>query len=98
MIVSDIMTVLESIAPLRFAAEWDNVGLLAGARTWNAESALLTIDLTEPVLREAIASKTGMIISYHPPIFEPFKSLTDATLKQRIVLEAIARSFLTASS
>ncbi len=86
--LNDLTEALHTIAPLEFAAEWDNVGLLIGSPEWPANKILLTIDLTEDVLAEAIQNGIEAIVSYHPPIFEPMKSLTDATLKQRIVLTA----------
>ncbi len=86
--VNDVITVLETIAPLEYAADWDNVGLLVGSTSWKADSILLTIDLTEAVLREAIHGDAQMIVSYHPPIFDPLPRVTDAEPKQRIVLEA----------
>ncbi len=86
--VHEAIKALESIAPLEFAADWDNVGLLIGSSDWNANNIFLTIDLTESVLREAVDRSTQMIVAYHPPIFEPLFSLTDAQPKQRIVLVA----------
>lgn len=86
--VGDVTKVLESIAPLRYAADWDNVGLLIGSRQWSAQAILLTIDLTEDVLAEAKAISANMIVAYHPPIFHPLKTLTDSEVRQAIVLEA----------
>ncbi len=89
MIISEVVSALEKIASPSLAAEWDNVGLLAGSRSWRADKVLLTIDLTETVLREAIDSGVRMIVSYHPPIFEPIKSITDATAQGRMMLQAL---------
>ena len=89
--VADLVTALQAIAPLEFAEPWDNVGLLIGSEKWAADDVLLTIDLTEDVLQEAIAGQTQMIVAYHPPIFPQtgaISALTDATTKSRIVLEA----------
>jgi len=86
--VLEAINSLESIAPLQFASDWDNVGLLIGSSKWDANTILLTIDLTESVLREAIHCSVQMIVAYHPPIFEPLSNLTDVETKQRIVLEA----------
>ena len=69
--VSHVMETLETLAPLRYAEDWDNVGLLIGSPDWRADRVLLTIDLTEAVLEEAIDAKAQMIVAYHPPIFEP---------------------------
>ncbi|MBT8484223.1 MAG: Nif3-like dinuclear metal center hexameric protein [Phycisphaerales bacterium] len=88
--VTDVLAALESIAPLRYAAEWDNVGLLIGSPKWPATHLLLTIDLTERVLEEAIEHEVDMIVAYHPPIFRPIAAVTDASPTQRIALEAAA--------
>ncbi len=86
--VNEVIEVLETIAPLEYAADWDNVGLLVGSASWDAQTILLTIDLTKAVLREAIHAEAQMIVSYHPPIFDPLERVTDVEPKQRIVLEA----------
>lgn len=89
--VARIIDELEIVAPLEHAADWDNVGLMVGARDWKAVSVLLTIDLTDAVLREAVDTGARMIVAYHPPIFQPLTRITDADPKQRIVLEAARR-------
>ena len=95
--VRRVIEVLESLAPAEYAAEWDNVGLLVGSPRWTGSPVMLTVDLTEPVLAEAVAAGTRLVVSYHPPIFEPLHRLTDAAAKQRVVLEA-ARSRLAVHS
>ena len=45
---------------------------------------LLTNDLTEPVLSEAVEEKVDMVVSYHPPLFRPFKRLTKGNWKERV--------------
>ena len=84
-----LITAFETFAPTYLANDWDNVGLLVGSKDWPADNILLTIDLTEAVLNEAIAMRCNVIISYHPPIFNPIKSVTDSTSNERIVLNAI---------
>jgi dinuclear metal center YbgI/SA1388 family protein len=64
---------MESIAPTRFAAPWDNVGLLVGDTEGAVSRVLLTIDCTRAVLREARAGGCEAIVSYHPPLFEAQK-------------------------
>jgi dinuclear metal center YbgI/SA1388 family protein len=86
--VSDLTNALHSLAPLQYASDWDNVGLLIGADDWPAASVLLTVDLTEPVLQEAISGGTQAVVAYHPPIFRPLAALTDRETSQRIALTA----------
>ena len=86
--LASIVQALENIAPTRHAEDWDNVGLLLEPQTADLiHRVFITNDLTEPVLEEALSlGKVGMIISYHPPIFQSFKRLTQASAKERILL------------
>ena len=81
---------LNKLAPITLAGSWDNVGLLVEpSPPHNVGAILLTNDLTEPVMREAIEKKVDMILSYHPPIFSAFKRLTQKTWKERIIIQCI---------
>lgn len=86
---------MESVAPPSFAEPWDKVGLHVGRPLAELRPRiLLTIDLTERVMREAEGlgeGGAGAIIAYHPPIWEPMTRLTDATPRQRVLLRAIER-------
>ncbi len=73
MIVADLVRTMEDIAPTRFAADWDNVGLLVGDPLASLTRVLLAIDCTPDVLAEAHAERCEAIVSYHPPIFAPQK-------------------------
>ncbi len=83
---------MEKIAPPAYAESWDRVGLHVGRRDAPLRSGiLLTIDLTEKVMFEAEEAGVGLIVAYHPPIWEPLARVTDASAKQRVILRAIER-------
>jgi len=85
-----ILNELDSIAPLRFAQPWDNVGLLVGDRDADVKSAVLCIDYTDAVASEAQAAGVDLVIAYHPPLFKPISRLTgDGTT--RLLLDAARR-------
>ncbi|XP_066152023.1 NIF3-like protein 1 [Euwallacea fornicatus] len=88
--LQEIIKKLQQIAPLNLAESWDNVGLLVEP-TPEAQinSVLLTIDLTEDVVLEAITVGAQLIISYHPNIFRPLKSVTQSSWKERIIVQCI---------
>jgi len=46
---------------------------------------LLTIDLTEAVVEEAVKLKCSAIVAYHPPIFKPVRRITTATGRERVL-------------
>lgn len=88
-----IIQTLEKIAPLDYAAEWDNVGLLINPlRPLNVKKILLTIDLTEAVADEAIASKTDLIVTYHPILFSPANRLDADNAYDRTVMKLIQKN------
>lgn len=94
--VADLASALDRIAPAYLAEDWDNVGLLVGrGERALGGPVLLTIDLTDAVLDEAIAAKCGAIVAYHPPIFQPLKrviasqGVAGGSASQRVVLGAI---------
>ncbi|MCC7389069.1 MAG: Nif3-like dinuclear metal center hexameric protein [Phycisphaerales bacterium] len=89
MLVQDLVSAMERIAPPRYAESWDRVGLQVGSlRAGLTGPVLLTIDLTEPVIEEAASMGASAVVSYHPPIFRPLDSVTSATPKERIILTA----------
>ena len=73
MLLHDVLSALETITPLRYAEAWDNVGLLTGDPAAPVERVLLTIDLTHAVLAEAAALRAGLVVAYHPALFEAIK-------------------------
>ncbi|KAJ3160604.1 NGG1 interacting factor [Geranomyces michiganensis] len=94
MLLKNVTKCMEKIAPLKLAeASWDNVGLLIEAPfpRPGTNSVFLTIDLTAPVLDEALKNpKVGVIVSYHPPLFQKFRRLTLSDDKQSIALRCAA--------
>lgn len=87
---------LNNLIPLRLAEPWDNVGVLVRPRKVETVSKmLLTNDLTEAVLDEAIAKKVQFIFTYHPNIFVPLKSVNCLnSWKERVVIGCIENSIV----
>ena len=87
--VSEILSYITEIAPLHWQENYDNSGLLVGDANALVDKALLTLDVTEKVIDEAIANSFHLIISHHPLIFKGLKNiLTDNTIG-RIITKAI---------
>lgn len=73
--VSEIAKAVESKAPRGLALDWDNTGLLVGDGGANVDKVLLTIDVTRAVVEEAKAKDAGLILSYHPVIWDGLKDV-----------------------
>ncbi len=87
--VSEILSYITEVAPLHWQESYDNSGLLVGDANALVDKALLTLDVTEKVIDEAIENSFHLIISHHPLIFKGLKNiLTDNTIG-RIITKAI---------
>ncbi|MGB3775083.1 MAG: Nif3-like dinuclear metal center hexameric protein [Leeuwenhoekiella sp.] len=89
MTIQEITSSFEEIAPLAYAEDFDNVGLLVGDPLTEVSGVLVTLDTLENTIDEAIAKKCNLIISFHPIIFSGLKSITGKTYVERVVLRAI---------
>jgi dinuclear metal center YbgI/SA1388 family protein len=87
--IGEIIATLENIAPLSFQESYDNSGLLIGTDDQLITKALITLDITEPVIDEAIRKGCNLIISHHPLIFTGIKKLVSGSSTERIVVKAI---------
>jgi dinuclear metal center YbgI/SA1388 family protein len=89
MIVSDITHFLESIAPLSLQESYDNAGLQTGHPLQEVSGVLVTLDVTEAVVEEAIQAGCNMIVAHHPVIFGGIKRLTGRSYTERVIIKAV---------
>jgi len=87
--IKEIISCLEAFAPLSFQESYDNSGLITGNPDLIVKSVLLSIDVTEDVIDEAISLGSGMIISHHPILFSAIKKLTGDHYVERCLIKAI---------
>ena len=92
--VYEIAKVIEKIAPVHLAEDFDNVGLLLGDAEAEVKKVLLCLDADEFTAKEAEEKGADMIISHHPLIFHPLKSLeyskSDARCMRTLIKSDIA--------
>ncbi len=89
MICKDIMSAIEETYPRSAALDFDNVGLQAGRTTKEVSKILLALDATSSVIELAEKSQADMLITHHPLIFSPLKSITDQDFIGRRILRLI---------
>ncbi len=77
--VGDIYRFIDGFAPFRTAMDFDNSGLLAGERETGVQTVLLSLDITPDVVKEAARLPAQLIVSHHPVIFHPLRSLRPGT-------------------
>ncbi len=89
MTVKDITNYLEELAPLQYAEDFDNVGLLVGNYNSQVTGVLVSLDTLETIVDEAISKKCNLIVSFHPIIFSGLKKLNGNNYVERVLLKAI---------
>ncbi|WP_299625586.1 Nif3-like dinuclear metal center hexameric protein [uncultured Tenacibaculum sp.] len=89
MIIRDITNYIEELAPLAYAEDFDNVGLLVGNYNTEVSGVLVTLDTLEATVDEAIEKNCNLIVSFHPIIFGGLKKLNGNNYVERVVLKAI---------
>ncbi|WP_309613187.1 Nif3-like dinuclear metal center hexameric protein [Flavobacterium sp.] len=87
--IKEILSILEEMAPLAYAEDFDNVGLLVGNQENEATGILVCHDALESVIEEAIAKKCNLVVCFHPIIFSGLKKITGKNYVERSVLKAI---------
>ncbi len=89
MTIKDITNYIEELAPLAYAEDFDNVGLLVGSYNTEVSGVLVTLDTLEATVDEAIEKNCNLIVSFHPIIFSGLKKLNGKNYVERVVLKAI---------
>ncbi len=87
--LSQITNELEKLAPLAYAEDFDNVGLLVGDANAEISKVLVTLDTTEEVVKEAMDKGANLILSFHPIIFSGMKKITGKNYVECVIQLAI---------
>jgi dinuclear metal center YbgI/SA1388 family protein len=88
----DIISIIENIAPPCLASKWDNVGLLIGDDDFLIDTVLFSLDISDKVCDEAIKNGANLIITHHPLIFSPLKSINLNNYKEKIIYKIITNN------
>ena len=88
-ILSNIIEELEKVAPSELKFPWDNVGLLVGDGAQRIGRVYVCLDITAENVKAAAELGVDLIVSHHPLVFEPLKSVTTGSVTGSIVRELI---------
>lgn len=87
--IKEVIDALERFAPLPLQESYDNAGLQCGITKAEVSGALLCLDVTEEVLREAVDLDCNLVIAHHPLLFRGIKRVCDYTQVERCLRMAI---------
>ncbi len=77
--VRDIYNEIDRLVPFDTKESWDNCGLLAGDPDMGVTRVITALDITKDVINEAFSKNAELIVSHHPIIFSPLKSVSAAS-------------------
>ena len=89
MTIATIIEALEELAPLSLQEDYDNSGLITGDKTWDCSGAIISLDVTEEIIQEAIENNCNLIIAHHPVIFKGLKKINGNNYVERTIIKAI---------
>ncbi len=87
--VKTIVDFLHTLAPPELQESYDNSGFLIGDELAEVSGVLISLDVTEAVLDEALSLDANLIISHHPIIFSGLKRLTGNSFVESVVIKAL---------
>ena len=87
--VKDFYGYLNSIAPFETQEDWDNSGMLVGDMEAEVKKVAVVLDITHEEIKKVKAIGADLIISHHPVIFNPIKSVTRGSVPYELVASSI---------
>jgi dinuclear metal center YbgI/SA1388 family protein len=89
--IQDIQKIIEGWAPREVAWQDDNVGLQLGSSEKKVQRILVSLEITPEVINEAKQKRVDLIVTHHPLLFHPLRTVTDSTDSGRFV-QALVRN------
>ena len=86
--ISDVYDYLSAFAPVEMKMDFDNVGHLVGRADSEAAKIIVSLDVTDDVISEAIGTGARLIVAHHPMFFS-LKNVTDADVTGRKIIRML---------
>ncbi|HEY5387220.1 MAG TPA: Nif3-like dinuclear metal center hexameric protein, partial [Thermoleophilia bacterium] len=86
--VRDVIAAVDRLASFDLAEPWDHVGLQVGSPSDAVRGVLVTLEVDDAALDQAVASGCDLLLVHHPLIFDPLERLSDDSEAGRLALRA----------
>jgi len=86
---SDLIDILEDIAPTEWFEDEDNSGIQVHDGKEDIKRVLVCLEVNDDVITEAASKKVDMIITHHPLLFHPLSKVEPGNPVGRYVIRAI---------
>lgn len=89
-VVSDIIPLMDNLAPRNLAETWDNPGLQVGSPTWPVKKIVIALDATPGVVNDACRQNADLLITHHPFIFKALNRIDYSTPLGQMIEMAVS--------
>jgi len=89
MIIQEIYNYLNSISPFLNQEKWDNSGLIVGNKNDTIDHIYISLDLDLEMIKNI--KKNSLIITHHPLIFSPLKTINNDSYSTKILKKLIKK-------
>ncbi len=87
--LGNIISIVERVIPPNLAEKWDNCGLQVGDVDWSVEKIWVALDPLPEVISAASQSDVDLVITHHPLIFKPLKTIDVHTPEGAVIQQAL---------
>jgi dinuclear metal center YbgI/SA1388 family protein len=91
----EIIKYLEDWAPEEIAWEKDNVGLQVGSAKRKLKNIMLSLDLNENVIDQALKKNCNFIFTHHPLLFKPLTKIDTTLNSTSLLVEKLIKNDIT---
>lgn len=91
MTIADVTQYLDTVVHPEYQEHYDNAGFLLGDPSQECRGVLVALDLTEPVVEEAVERDANLIVTHHPFLFGGVKRITPADATGRLIMRLVQR-------
>ena len=88
--IAEILEKLDTLSPFALQESWDNSGLILGSKSRNFQKIYLALEVTQSILEQM--EENSLLITHHPLIFSPLKTLIDETYPTALLNLAICKN------
>ena len=90
MLVSDVFSYLDELAPFSYSMDFDNSGLLIGDPSQSVKKILVALDCTKSVVSKAREMGADLIVTHHPVIFDSLKNVMVGSVPHQLICAGIS--------
>jgi len=88
-VLRELLSALDEFWPISGADDWDAPGLVCGSPQARVSRVLMTVDVTDEIVEEAIAGGFDLVIAHHPLLLRGVKTMSEETAKGAVIAKAV---------